>query len=280
MLGQSALQGVGLALLWSPFFVAMAVCIKLSTNVSLGAVLANGVVMALIGIVISHKAFGGRFRKDSLRPIWRVFVGSAGMALAIVVLNATLGLSNSEVIVLAVPIVALVLALKAGHTSSREVARRWHTSLEMIVAEALLVSASLVLGEVIKDLLAQGAVSIPASMLAWPDPLLIMWPALLMVALSVAGFHPIIGASLLFPLQSSLPMLHPVVAAGSVLTGWMLAILLSTFAVPVTFAGAVFRVPPRDLVRGAGIRFAVLFTPAVWLYLWSLNRVIPATGVN
>jgi hypothetical protein len=94
------------------------------------------------------------------------------------------------------------------------------------------------------------------------------------VALSVAGFHPIIGASLLFPLQASLPMLHPLVAAGSVMTGWMLAILLSTFAVPVMFAATMFRVAASGLVKGAGVRFGLLFTPAAWIYLWLLNAAL------
>ncbi|WBY01061.1 hypothetical protein PE066_16550 [Ramlibacter tataouinensis] len=276
LLGQSALQGVGLALLWSPFFVAMAVCLKLSAGITLGAALANGVAMALLGLVISHVAFGGRLRAAWVAPLWRVFVATIAMALAIVVMHRTLGLSNSEAIVVGVPLVALLTAFQAVKTSPRSVALRWHASLEAIAAEALVVSASLILGEVIKDLLALGVVRLPAGMLTWPEPFLIVWPALVMVALSVAGFHPIIGASLLFPLQSSLPMLHPVVAAGSVLTGWMLAILLSTFAVPVMFAATLFRVAPRELVLGAGLRFALLYTPVAWFYLWILNFLLGA----
>lgn len=275
-LGQSALQGVGLALLWSPFFVAMAVCTKLSTGITLGAALANGLAMALLGLVISHLAFGGRVRSEWVKPLWGVFAASLAMALVILLIHRAFGFSNSEAIVAAVPLIAFGVAYKAVRSSPRAVMQRWFASLEAIAAEALLVSASLLLGEVIKDLLAQGVVRTPAGLSAWPEPLLIVWPGLAMLALSVAGFHPVIGASLLFPLQSSLPMLHPVVAAGSVLIGWMLAVLLSTFAVPVMFAATMFRVSARGLVQGPALRFGLLFAPAAWLYLWALNHLLPA----
>lgn len=277
-LGQSALQGVGLALLWSPFFVAMAVCTKLSTGITLGGALANGVAMALLGLVISHVAFGGRVQSDWVKPLWGVFAATLAMALVILLIHRLFGFSNSEAIVAAVPLIALGLAFKVVWSSPRAVMQRWFVSLEAIVGEALLVSASLLLGEVIKDLLALGVVGTPAGMSAWPEPLLIVWPGLAMLALSVAGFHPVIGASLLFPLQSSLPMLHPVVAAGSVLVGWMLAILLSTFAVPVMFAATMFRVSARELVQGRALRFGLLFAPAAWLYLWALNHLLPAVA--
>lgn len=274
-LAQSALQGVGLALLWSPFFVAMAVCTRLSTNLSLGAALANGVAMALLGLALSHLLFGGRLRTDWMRPLARVFAGSVGMAGAILVIHSVWGLGNSEAIVACVPFVALFIARGALRASPRLVAKRWLDSLEAIAGEAMLVSASLVLGEVMKDLLAQGALRMPAAMMAWPQLPLIVWPALVMVALSAAGFHPIIGATLLFPLQGALPQLHPVVAAGSVMAGWMLSILLSRFAVPVMFAAAMFRVEARALVVGRGLRFGLLFAPVAWAYLWLLNQLLP-----
>ncbi len=275
-MGQSALQGVGLALLWSPFFVAMAVCTRLTTGITLGAAVANGLALAMLGLVISHLDFGGRLQSRWMRPHGKVFVASAAMALAVVAANRAFGLSNSQAIVAGVPLVALFLARRAVRAGPRSAGVRWLGSLEAIAGEALLISASLVLGEVIKDLTAQGVVSLPAALLAWPEPALIVWPALVMVALSVAGFHPIIGASLLFPLQSSLAVLHPVVAGGSVLVGWMLAVQLSTFAVPVMFAASLFRVRPPDLVRGAMWRFAMLFTPAAWLHLWLLNHLLRA----
>lgn len=274
-LGQSALQGVGLALLWSPFFVAMAVCTRLSTGLSLGAALANGVAMASIGLVLSHLLFGGRLQKGWMKPLARVFAGTIAMAGAILVVHNVWGLGNSEAIVLCVPLVALFLARGALRTSPKVVSLRWLGSLESIAGEAMLVSASLVLGEVMKDLIAQGALHMPLAMMAWPQLLLIAWPALMMVALSVAGFHPIIGATLLFPLQAAVPQLHPVVAAGSVMAGWMLAILLSRFAVPVMFAAAMFRVEARELVVGRGLRFGVLFAPLAWTYLWALNQLLP-----
>jgi hypothetical protein len=253
----------------------MAVCTRLSTGLTLGAALANGVAMALLGLVLSHVAFGGRLQTGWMKPLARVFGGTVAMAAAVLVIHHVWGLGNSEAIVASVPFVALFLARDALRTSPRGVAQRWLTSLESIAGEALLVSASLVLGEVMKDLIAQGAVQMPAAMLAWPQPLLIVWPAIAMVALSVAGFHPIIGATLLFPLQSALPQLHPVVAAGSVLTGWMLSILLSRFAVPVMFAATMFGVAPRELVNGRGLRFGLLFAPAAWAYLWTLNQLLP-----
>ena len=275
-LGQSALQGVGLALLWSPFFVAMAVCMRLSAGITLGAALANGLAMSALGLAISHAAFGGRLQAGWMKPLWRAFAASAAMALGVVLIHRHWGLSNSEAIVAAVPLIAIVMARRAVLQAPRAVARQWFVSLEAIAGEALLVGASLIFGEVMKDLLAQGLVRLPDGLAAWPVPLLIVWPSLAMVALSVAGFHPIIGASVLFPLQSSLAVLHPVVAAGSVLTGWMLAILLSTFAVPVMFAASVFRVAAAELVTGAGLRFGLMFAPAAWLYLWILNQMLGA----
>lgn len=273
-LAQSAVQGVGLALLWSPFFVAMAVCLRLTAGLTLGAALASGTVMSLTGLAISHALFGGRLRLRLLAPLARVFAAMVAMAVAILAIHHAWGLGNLEAIVLLVPPVALVLARRALLERPRAITGRWLVALQVIAGEALLVSASLMFGEVTKDLVAGGVVAMPAALRALPLPLLVAWPAVAMTVLALAGFHPIVGAALLLPLQSALPGLHPVVAAGSVATGWMLALVLSRFSVQVMFAAAMFGVQARGLVDWRAWKFALLFTPTAWAWLLAVNQLV------
>ena len=275
-LAQAALHGVALALLWSPFFVAMAVCTRLSPKVSLLAAVCNGLAMAFIGLCIAMVLYRSRLRIGQLRKLSGVFAATAGMAVLILSMNGLWDISNTEAIVVSVPLIAMVVAAKSirlGRSVVLSLLKKWMNSLRILAAETLIVVASLILGEVIKELLGAGLVSIPEEIKTLPALVLIAWPALLMGILAIAGFHPIIGASLLFPLQASMSGLAPVVAAGSVMTGWMVSILVSTFAVPVLFAASLFKVTPRRLVTGHTRHFLLFVVPSLWIYLWLLNLV-------
>lgn len=153
-------------------------------------------------------------------------------------------------------------------------ARRWFDSLETIAVEALVVGAAMLLGEVIKELLAQGLLSIPSVAAGWPVPVLIALLPLVMLLTSLMGLHPIISASCMLPVLASVPELHSLVATGSVLLGWMLCVVLSGFVVPVLYAAILFEVRERELVRGRNLRFCAIFTPIALLYLWGLNVLL------
>jgi hypothetical protein len=277
LFGQAALHGIGLALLWSPFFVAMSLCTRLSREVSLQSAVLNGIVMSLIGLgtcLVIYRSFP---RLRELRTLSGAFFASAAMAVLVVALNAAWGVSNAQAIVLVMPLIAAALILQATRGSPGEGAvhlRHWAQSLRGIAPEALVVTVSLILGEVITDLLGGGRFSVPAALQALPVATQIAWPAVVMAALAVLGFHPVIGASLLFPLQASMSALDPVVAAASVMVGWMVGILVSAFAVPIMFASTVFQVPAWRLVTGRGLRCVAAVVPMLWAYLWLLNAVL------
>ncbi|VTU38322.1 hypothetical protein [Variovorax sp. PBL-E5] len=271
---ESALQGLGLAVLWSPFFVAMAVCTRLLAGIALGPAVLNGVAMGAIGLVLSHGLYGGRIRSAWLTPLFRALVETLLLAAAIVAFHEVWGIGNLEAVVIGVPVLALVIARHALRAQAMNLAARWCNSLEAIAAEALVVGAALVLGEVLKALLAQGVIGLPAGTAAWPLPVLLLMPTVLMLLTSLIGLHPIISASLLLPLLGSVNTLHPVVAAGSVLLGWMMCVVLSRFVVPVMYAAGLFGVSSNELVRGRNLRFCALYVPFALVYLWILNAVL------
>jgi hypothetical protein len=230
--------------------------------------------MAFIGLCITMVLYRSLLQIGQLRKLYGVFAATACMAVLILSMNGLWDISNTEAIVVSVPLIAMVVAAKSiclGRSSILSLLKNWMNSLRILAAETLIVVASLILGEVIKELLGAGFVSIPEEIKTLPALVLIAWPALLMGILALAGFHPIIGASLFFPLQASMSGLAPVVAAGSVMAGWMVSILVSTFAVPVLFASSLFKVTPRRLVTGHTRHFLLFVVPSLWIYLWLLN---------
>jgi hypothetical protein len=275
-MAESALQGFGLVVLWSPFFVAMAVSTRLARDTSLVAAILSGLVMALAGLALSHVLYGGRLRGSWLSPLRRTILESAVLAAAIVLANRIWGIGNLEAVVLGIPALAAAIAWRDLRADPARLGRRWLVSLEAIAVEALVVGSAMVLGEVAKELLAQGVVAIPSGMGAWPTPLLIALPPTLMLGTSLLGLHPIISASCLLPLLASVEKLQSLVATGSVLLGWMLCVVLSTFVVPVMYAATLFEVRQGELARGRNLRFCAAFAPVALIYLWTLNWALGA----
>jgi hypothetical protein len=272
---QSALQGMSLSVLWSPFFVAMAVCTRFVRDVGLGAAILEGVGMALLGLGLSHFLHGARSGPSPLSTLRRTLAEVAVLAAAIILANRIWGLSSLEAVVLGIPPVALWTARRQVADGPSKLARLWFVSLESIAVEALVVGAALVLGEVFNELLVRGIVSIPHGADAWPILALISLPPLLMLGSSLLGLHPIVSASCLLPLLTSSAKLHASVVIGSVLLGWMLCVALSSFVVPVMYAATVFGVSQRELVLGRNLRFCAFFAPLAVLYLWALNTLLP-----
>ncbi len=272
---QSGLQGIGLAALWSPFFVAMVVATRFVPGASLGRAVASGLGMALLGLLLSHALYGAR--RDAaplLRSLRRTAVEVAVLAAGIIVANAVWGVTSLEAVVLGIPLVSAWVARRALRDRPGALAVRWFRSLESVAVEAVVVGAAMILGEVINVLLGQGLVAIPRGAEAWPIPVLIALPPLVMLATSRAGLHPIVSASCLLPALAAIDKLHGLAVTGSVLLGWMLCVLLSRFVAPVMFAAALFDVPQAKLVGGRNLRFSACFAALAVLYLWSLNALL------
>jgi hypothetical protein len=271
---QSALQGIGLAVLWSPFFVAMAVATRFVTGVSLGVAVANGLVMGAIGFALSHFLYGERGRLRALLATRRTLVEAAILAGAIILANYAWGLSSLEAVVIGIPILSVWVARRELRAQPAATIRRWVSTLESIAVEALVVGSALVLGEVVNELVRSGVLAIPHGPQAWPVIVLIALPPFLMLGISLLGLHPIVTASCLLPLLTSIDKLHGLVVIGSVLLGWMLSVVLSTFVVPVMYAATVFGVRHGELVRGRNLRFCAAFVPIAVAYLWALNAFL------
>lgn len=275
---ESALQGLGLAVLWSPFFVAMAICTRLLPDLPLISAVGDGIAMAGIGLLLSHGLYGGSVRLASLKPLLRVVIEVVVLAGAIVTANHVWGIGSLEAAVLGIPVVSAWLARADIRRQARTVARRWVDSLGSIAVEALVVGVAMVLAEVIRTLLSSGLITVPHVAQAWPLPLLIALPPLVMLATSFVGVHPIISASCLLPALSAVNRLDSVVAAGSVLLGWMLCVVLSGFVVPVMFAANLFAVNHRHLTIGRNLRFCSAYVPLAICYLWALNTYMQGLG--
>lgn len=271
---ESALQGFGLVVLWSPFFVAMAVSTRLARDATLAAAVASGLAMASVGLALSHLLHGGRLGLAVLAPLRRTLGEAALLAAAIIVANRLWGLGNLEAVALGIPLASLWIARHKLRTGLPLLGRRWYGSLQSIAVEALVVGVSMALGEVIRQLLAQGMISIPHGMGAWPTGLLIALPLLVMLPTALVGLHPIVSASCLVPLLASVDKLHSLAVTGSVLLGWMPCVMLSNFVVPVMYAASLFDVRQAELVRGRNLRFCAIFTPIGLLYLWGLNSLL------
>jgi len=145
----------------------MAVSTRFVEDVGLATAVLNGLVMATLGLLLSHFLYGASVTSLTLAPMRSTLVEVGALATAIIFATRTWGLSSLEAIVLGIPLVSLWIARDQIVAGVTNVHRRWFASLESITVEVLIVGAALVLGEVLNQLLVRGLIAIPHGADAW-----------------------------------------------------------------------------------------------------------------
>ncbi|MBS0319746.1 MAG: hypothetical protein JSR18_04330, partial [Proteobacteria bacterium] len=276
VLATAAAQGVGTAIMWSPFFIAMAFVSQLAPTVPLWQSILVGLGPAVIGVLVSHwlyaRAVADGAGERRARPPTEVAWPTLFMVVAVVGATMAFHLSGLEAVSLVLPVVCAAYLLLASDASATEVSRRTFANFCGLSDEPLIVAGSTLLGVAVSSLpaLAHLASGITAGHTGGALLIAIMVPALVM--LGQVGLHPMVGASVLVPLLAAHPsgISPPVLVAGAVFA-WGLSAAISIWTLPVASAATSFGVPVTRLWTRQSVVYAATVGAGGVVYLCLLN---------
>ena len=278
-LAECGVRGLGMAIVWSPFFVASAVAGQLVGGVAAWQIVSVGLALAVIGGVIAHLMFNRGLELRSfgravarLEPIVLPTVLLVGV---VVVTSGVMGWNVLQSVIVVVPAccAAYLLAFARGHV--RRIVPDVANSAGRMGDEVLILTASTVFGA------AMAGVAIPDGfadgMRAMADRawLVIALSVLTITVLGIIGLHPMVSASVIVPACITLHLpIADVVLSQIVVLGWALSSMVAAWTLPVVMTSGAFGVPVRRLVFGPNLRFVAVFGVAAVTALIGLNAAL------
>ena len=269
-------RGGGLAGLWSPFWIAMALSSQYVPGVPLWHTMALGMSMAACALTASHVLHAP---EPSVALLWRalrslqpIVPPVAVCVLTVAVLSGVTVLSGLEALIVSVPVLcALALAAKGRRAFTTALAGAYRGAAH-VGNEITILTISLALGGVIRHVFAQTGIT------DWIGGLEL--PAMAVIAVMIgatslgalAGVHQIVSVSLLLSVFTDLPVqVAGVVLIESTLAAWSCSSMIGLSAIMVGTATTLFRVTPGQVILGPNLRFAALFAAGCILALAGVN---------
>lgn len=278
-LAETAVVGLGLAVLWSPFFVAGAIASQLVPTVSAWQLLLLGLGFALVGWALSfllfYRGMGAAAVLPPLRGVATFAIPSAVLVAAVIAVSLATGLRSLEAIVLVVPLLCLGYLATLGWRRTARALGRVPRTLARLSDELIVFTAAMCLGAVVAGSGAGRELSQAIAGLAGVPLLLITSEVALIAGLGFAGVHPMITATLLLPLLvEAHRQIATLVVAFIVVFAWGLSSLAAIWTLPVASAATTFGVPVRRLAVGRNARFALVFGITGCFVLAMVNRAL------
>jgi len=278
-LAECGTRGLGLAVVWSPFFVAMAVASQLVPGVPAWQMITIGLGLAAIGGLVAHLMFNRSLSFTGLIRALRRLLPTVPPTLILVgsvaACSSITGWSGLQSVVLMVPLLCIGFLLwqaprRIGEALRRIVEGSGRMGDELLIMTGSMVFAGSIAGAQLPDEFRQ----ILLGLVEWPG-LLILAEVATIVVLGAIGVHPMITASMLIPATILLeaPIATPILAQIVVLA-WALNSTTSAWTLPVVVTSSVFGLPLRTLVLGRNIAFIIVFGPLACTALALLNRLI------
>lgn len=277
-LAATSARGVGTAVTWSPFFVAIAFTSQLVPRAPVWEVMSVGAGLGAIGLALSQALFtpqldarGFRASVAELRPL---LAPMAIIVAAVVSASALLHLNGLQAVTLVVPLFCAAYLATLGADAALATLRRTFASFARLADEMLIVVSATMLAAVVSALpavRAMGASMTPGLISGFP---LLAALVFALVALGLAGLHPMIGAGILLPVLASGPFgITPVVLVSGAVFAWALSASISMWTLPVVAASIHFGVPVRELMTRRSLLYGLLYAAAGVLYLGAVNAV-------
>ena len=272
-------RGGGLAGLWSPFWIAMALSSQYVPGVPLWHTMALGMSMAACALTASHVLFapepGIALLWRALRSLQPIVPPVALCVLSVAVLSAVTVLSGLEALIVSVPVLCALALLGKGRRAFVTALASTYRGTAHIGNEITILTISLALGGVIRHVFAQtgttdwiGGLELPAMAV-----IAIMIGATSLGAL--AGVHQIVSVSLLLSVFTDLPVqVAGVILIESTLAAWCCSSIIGLSAIMVGTATTMFRVTPGQVILGPNLRFAILFAVGCILALGGVNALL------
>jgi len=232
-IAETAVIGIGLAVCWSPFFLAGAIASQLVPTVGAWQLIALGLVLSAAGWVLSvallYRGAGARALVASLRGVATFAIPAGALVAVIIAASVATGHRSLETVVLVVPPVCLAYLGMLGRGAARRALGRMPAALGRLSDELIVFTSAMCVGAVVGGSGAGRGVAELLAGLAGAPLLLIGAEVALIGGLGLAGLHPMITVTLLFPLLAEAhSRMADIVVAYIVVLGWMLSSLSSS----------------------------------------------------
>ena len=272
-------RGGGVAGLWSPFWIAMALSSQYVPGVPLWHTMALGISMAACALTASHVLFAP---EPSVALLWRalrslqpIVPPVAVCVLSVALLSGVTVLSGLEALIVSVPVLCALALLAKGRRAFVTGVANTYRGTAHVGNEISILTISLALGGVIRYVFAEtgttdwiGGLDLPAAAV-----IAIMIGATSLGAL--IGVHQIVSVSLLLSVFTDLPVrVAGVVLIESTLAAWSCSSIIGLSAIMVGTATAMFHVTPGQVILGPNLKFAVLFALGAILVLAGVNALL------
>lgn len=278
VLAECGARGLGLAVVWSPFFVASAVAGQLVPGVPAWQTVVVGLVLAALGGAIANRMFNPSIDLHQLartalrlRPIGLPTLLLVGVVVAT---GALTGWSALQSVIVVVPVVCAAYLVGFAPAAARRALPEVAAVSGRMGDEVLILSASTVFGAAIAGFAMPDGITQTLQALGGQPWLVIALSVMTITGLGIAGLHPMVSASVVVPtcLALGLPI-APVVLAQVVVLSWALSAMVSAWTLPVVVTAGAFDVPVRRLVFGPNLRFVAVFGAAAIVALAMLNAL-------
>lgn len=282
-LARSSARGVGGAVMWSPFFLALAFTSQLVPQAPLWQSMTLGAGLALIGLALSHAIFTPTLGWAGLRSSLARLGPLAGPMLLVIgaVVGATLafGWSGLQSVAVVVPVLCAGYLLTLGPAEARGVLRRTFANFGQLSDELLIVVGATILGAAVASIPAVREIGASLTPELVSGPALLAAMVIVLLVLGQAGLHPMIGSSLVVPVVAAggFGVCGVVVVAAGVFA-WALNASISIWTLPVAVAAGIFGVDARRMMSRRTLAFGLAHALAGLPYLFAANALLTRLG--
>lgn len=253
----TCLRGLSLAVLWTPFTVAMGFAGSHLPGVPLWQAMACGFLLAAVGLAVSLRG-GASSLGATLASVRPAVAPVVAAAVLLVAANALTGLGTLPLIVLAMPPICVAVILWSRPAALPSVAGRLWGDLGRFGNDMLLFAPAIAMGFALKAHPGFQTVLAGLGLGGLPAVAILAVLMLLGVACALAGLHVTVTATILFAIGAGLDgALSDLSLFVLVLFAWSAGAMLSMSSLAVAVAVRTFAVPVLWVVYGPNLRLAL-----------------------
>jgi hypothetical protein len=275
----TSVRAAGLAVAWSPFFVATGYVNAMVPSVRLEHAVAVGAGAALIGLACAYTMFTPDLRWDGFRRsvarLGAVVVPTLVAVAVVLAVSTVTGFGATRTVALTLPVLCFAWMASTRGAAVRAVFTDTFRSLSGVSNELIVILGAAMLGSVVAQLPALQGVDA----LTLPGALSGIWLIGVAVAATVLagqiGLHPMITASVIVPLAAGSRFgISDLVLVEAFVLAWALSASIAVWTLPVAAASSTFGIPVRELVTRANALYVVVWGALGVAYLGALDWVL------
>jgi hypothetical protein len=268
--------GASLALIWSPFFVALAVVSDFLPEVSLLSLVGSGMFVSVLGQILATRIYA---RATPMKGSFETIAALSGFAMPVVattilvvVARATTGLSTIQTMLVILPVLCVAYLAFRGRARTDRARRDVWDAMGRMHDDVAAVSAAMIFGVVLSGTPWMEGLEIVAFLAGFPAAAIVGACILLMALLGFAGVQPLVAGTIcLIVLTGGSFGLTDLATGISVLAGWSASSMLSVSSLLVRVTAAQHGVRPEQLVIGRNMVFFAAFLPLVVMVVMAIN---------